>query len=175
MIFLLIAGFGKSFAQPGVGIPFGFTIGTPGAPAFAGNIVNAAVNDNTMIIISPTGFNFPFAGTNYPLILASTNGWAALLSATDISAVAASTTNSVAIAISATSFTVTSATGISIGMYVSGPGILTNSGYAQVSNVVGNVITVNYGFTAAAGIGATYNFYNLLPAASLASALPTNQ
>ena len=178
---LLFSGLSKSYAQPGIGIPFGFTPTTPAVapPAFAGAIVTASAQDNSMIILSPAGFNFPFAGTTYPYLLTSTNGWVALLSASDLSASVATTTDSVAVASGDSSVTVPNAAlaSIAVGMFVSGNSILTNSGYAQVINVdlVTKKVKLNVRFTAAvaAGVG-TFNFFNLIPV-YFNSTLPTNQ
>ena len=95
VLFLCLVGISQSFAQPGVGIQYGFSTTTT-VPGFAGTnaVVNgASLQDNSMVIFAPTAYTFPFAGTNYPFFLTSTNGWTALLPATDLSAVAFSTTS----------------------------------------------------------------------------------
>jgi hypothetical protein len=174
LVFLILTGIYRSYGQPGVGIPFGLTVGgAPVAPTFANAVTAAAGADESKVIFASPGFSMPFAGTSYPLMLTSTNGWVALLPASDLSASVATTTNSAAVAANATTITLTSAAGVVAGMYVSGTGILGGTSYAQVLSVAANVITINVGSTAVAAGAGTYNFFNLLPA-YFATALPTN-
>lgn len=164
----------RGYAQGGVGITYGLTVsGAPVAPTFTNAVTAATGADESKVIFTAGGFSMPFAGATYPLILVSTNGWAALLPASDLSASVAASTNSAAIAANATTITLTSAAGVVPGMYVSGAGILGGTSYAQVLNVVGNVITINVGCTAVVAGAGNYNFYNLLPA-YFATALPAN-
>ena len=176
VLFICLVGISQSFAQPGVGIQYGFSTTTT-VPAFSPNynaVVNgAALQDNSMVILAPTGYTFPFAGTNYPFFLTSTNGWTALLPASDLSAVAVSTTSNATSLINTFVLNLTSTAGVANGMYVSGPGILGGQGYAFVVSFTATTVTLNVGFTTAVAVGATYNFFNLLNG-SFNSTLPTN-
>ena len=176
VLFICLVGISQSFAQPGVGIQYGFSTTTT-VPAFTPNysaVVNgASLQDNSMVILAPTAYTFPFAGTNYPFFLTSTNGWTALLPASDLSAVAVSTTSNATSLINTFVLNLTSTAGVANGMYVSGPGILGGQGYAFVVSFTATTVTLNVGFTTAVAVGATYNFFNLLNG-SFNSTLPTN-
>ena len=118
-----------SYGQAAVGMPFGFTnSGANTYTAFTTSvIVNAVGTDNSTAILTPTGFNFTFADVTYQNILLSTNGWAVLIPSSTVT-LATSTTISAALATNQNVLPVASTAGISVGMYVGGPGILGAAG-----------------------------------------------
>lgn len=167
-----------SYGQAAVGMPFGFTnSGANTYTAFTTSvIVNAVGTDNSTAILTPTGFNFTFADVTYQNILLSTNGWAVLIPSSTVT-LATSTTISAALATNQNVLPVASTAGISVGMYVGGPGILGaagGNGLAQVTAVGVGTVTININTSAALAIGSALNFYNFSAAATYATALPGN-
>ena len=85
LIFLLLAGFGKSIAQPGIGLPFGFGV-TPTSTNIVGPVtINmltlhaAAQQDELDTLLAPAGMSVNFGGIVYDRVAVSTNGWLALV------------------------------------------------------------------------------------------------
>jgi hypothetical protein len=81
-LFLLLAA-AKSYAQPGIGLPYSFAVNTVSVLPTSGYSTNIAValanqNDWATAVYAPAGFNFPFGGVNYTGFFLSTNGWLAL-------------------------------------------------------------------------------------------------
>jgi hypothetical protein len=78
--FTIIAAIAK--AQPGVGISFLFSSNADVINFPAGGttlVFPISGQDDSAMLIAPTGMNIPFAGANYQKVVISTNGWISLL------------------------------------------------------------------------------------------------
>ncbi|MBL0102984.1 MAG: hypothetical protein IPP51_04060 [Bacteroidetes bacterium] len=184
LTFILLACNQFTFGQQAVGIPFGFTNAGASTPSTSVNMaVNAAGQDNSTIIFAQGGtFNFTFANVPYQYIVMSTNGWAALVKSTELTA-SGSATLTAATAANTNILTVASTAGLVAGMYVSGPNIMgaasaASVGMAQIVAVT-SATTFTINLSAPAGglaSGATINYYTPSAAftAAFGTALPNN-
>ncbi|MBL0102987.1 MAG: T9SS type A sorting domain-containing protein [Bacteroidetes bacterium] len=180
VVLLIVFQISSALAQPGIGIPFGFTnSGAPTATTSVNLAVNAVGQDNSTIILTPTGFSFNFAGTLYQDVVVSTNGWAALIPAS-LMTNAGTASLTAATAAGSNILTVASTAGLAPGMYVTGTSIMGAAaaptvGMAQIVAVTsGTTFTIN--LSAPPGgltIGTALTYYTIGTAA-FATALPTN-